>query len=41
VLNEESDASVTSYVFTNANFGVANAWAWPRRLYLGVRYYCR
>jgi hypothetical protein len=38
LLDETSDASVTSAVLGNVNFGVPSAWAYPRRLYLGVRY---
>ena len=41
LLNETSDGGVTSTVLGNVNFGVPNAWAYPRRLYLGVRYYFR
>jgi Carboxypeptidase regulatory-like domain/TonB dependent receptor-like, beta-barrel len=38
LLNEPSDGALTSVVYGNVNFGVPNAWAYPRRLYLGVRY---
>ncbi len=41
LLDEESDANVTSTVFSSPNFGVPTAWAWPRRLYLGARYFFR
>jgi len=38
LLNESSDGALASVVYGNVNFGVPNAWAYPRRLYLGVRY---
>jgi hypothetical protein len=41
VLDEQSDARVTSTIFSSPNFGVPTAWAWPRRLYLGARYFFR
>jgi hypothetical protein len=36
--DEVSNGNVTSTVVGNVNFGVPSAWAYPRRLYLGVRY---
>ena len=41
LLDEESDGSVASQIFGAANFGQPNVWAWPRRTYLGVRYFFR
>ena len=41
LLDETSNGNVTSTVLGNVNFGVPSAWAYPRRLYLGVRYYFR
>jgi hypothetical protein len=41
LLDEESDGSVASQIFGAANFGQPNVWAWPRRMYLGVRYFFR
>jgi len=41
VLDEISDASVTSTVYSSPNFGVPTAWAWPRRFSLGARYFFR
>jgi len=38
LLDETSNGNVTSTVLGNVNFGVPSAWAYPRRLYLGVRY---
>lgn len=38
LLDETSNGNVTSTVFGNVNFGVPSAWAYPRRLYLGIRY---
>jgi len=38
LLNEESDGALTSVVFGNVNFGVPSAYAYPRRMYLGIRY---
>jgi len=38
LLDETSNGNVTSTVVGNVNFGVPSAWAYPRRLYLGVRY---
>jgi hypothetical protein len=41
LLDEESDGAVASQVLGAANFGQPNAWAWPRRMYLGARFYFR
>ena len=41
LLDEKSDGSVTSTIYTASTFGMPNAWAWPRRLYIGVRYFFR
>ncbi len=41
LLDEQHDASVASLVYTSPNFGVPTAWAWPRRLYIGTRYFFR
>jgi len=41
VLDEISDANVTSTVYSSPNFGVPTAWAWPRRFSLGARYFFR
>ena len=41
LLDEISDANVTSTVFSSPNFGVPTAWAWPRRMYLGARLFFR
>jgi hypothetical protein len=38
LLNETSDGALTSVVYGATTFGQPNAFAYPRRLYLGVRY---
>ena len=35
LLNETSDGNLASVVYGNVNFGVPDAWAYPRRLYFG------
>jgi hypothetical protein len=41
LFNETSDGAVANTILGASNFGQPNVWAWPRRMYLGARYFFR